>query len=199
MPIHLRCRCGKLQGELDAAGVAARAVCYCKDCQAFARFLEREGGPADVLDAAGGTEVAAATPGALRFTSGLEHLGCMSLSPRGLYRWYASCCATPIGNTPRDPKTHYVGLIRACLDAPAETLDRQLGRSPCLVQTQSALAPVKPTPARTAVAVVKIGSMLLRARLDGAWRNNPFFLAGGAAPLRQPRVLTLDERSALTR
>lgn len=197
MTIQVRCRCGKLQGELDPHGVAARALCYCKDCQAFARFLAREGGPADVLDAAGGTEVAATLPGAVRFTGGLEHLGCMSLSSRGLYRWYATCCATPIGNTPRDPKTHYVGLIRACLDAPPETLDRQLGRSRSAVQTQSALAPVKPTPARTAVAVVKIGSMLLRARLGGAWRNNPFFLAGGAAPLRQPRILTLDERSAL--
>jgi len=30
-----------------------RFVCYCKDCQAFARFLER----ADVLDPAGGTDI----------------------------------------------------------------------------------------------------------------------------------------------
>ncbi|MFC5460946.1 DUF6151 family protein [Massilia niabensis] len=199
MTIELRCRCGKLQGEVDAAGVAARAVCYCKDCQAFARFLEREGGKADVLDAAGGTEVAATLPGAVRFTSGLEHLGCMSLSPRGLYRWYATCCRTPIGNTPRDRKTPYVGLVRACLDAPPETLDRQLGRSRIVVETGSALAPVKPTPVRTAWAVVKIGTSILRARIGGGYRNNPFFLSDGSAPLRQPRVLTLDERAALTR
>jgi Family of unknown function (DUF6151) len=30
-----------------------RFVCYCGDCQAFARFLDR----ADVLDAAGGTDI----------------------------------------------------------------------------------------------------------------------------------------------
>ena len=199
MSIRLRCQCGKLQGELDPGGVAARAICHCKDCQAFARFLEREGGATGVLDAAGGTEVAAATPGAVRFTGGLEHLGCMSLSPRGLYRWYATCCRTPIGNTPRDPKTSYVGLVRACLDAPAETLDRQLGRSRILVETGSALAPVKPTPVRTAWAVVRIGSMIVRARLGGGYRDNPFFLPDGSAPLRQPRVLTLEERAALTR
>ena len=196
MSIRLRCQCGKLQGELDPGGVAARAICYCRDCQAFARFLGRE---KDVLDAAGGTEVAAAFPGAVRFTSGLEHLGCMSLSPRGLYRWYATCCRTPIGNTPRDAKTPYVGLVRACLDAPAETLDRELGRSHIVVQTGTALAPVKSTPVRTAFAVVRIGTMLLRARLGGGYRHNPFFLAGSSAPLREPQVLTLEERAALTR
>jgi hypothetical protein len=123
----------------------------------------------------------------------------MSLSPRGLYRWYATCCRTPIGNTPRDPKTPYVGLVRACLDAPPETLDRHLGRSRILVQTGSARAPVKSTPARTAWAVVKIGTMLLRARLGGGYRHNPFFLPDSSTPLRQPQVLTQGERAALTR
>src|SRR5690349_24000361 len=115
MKIRLRCRCGKLQGEVEAARVAARAVCYCKDCQAFARFLKTQD---VVLDAAGGTEVEATLPAAVRFTHGLEHLACMSLSPKGIYRWYASCCNTPVGNTPRDPKMSYVGLVRTCLDAP---------------------------------------------------------------------------------
>lgn len=196
MGIGLRCSCGKLQGEVDPRQVAARAVCHCRDCQAFARFLGRE---ADVLDAAGGTEVAAALPSSVRFMSGLEHLSCMSLSPRGLYRWYASCCNTPIGNTPREATTPYVGLIRACLDAPPEMLDRQLGRSRIMVQTGSALAPVKPTLLRTAWAVAKIGGMILRARLTGRYRDNPFFQPGAAAPLREPRVLTRDERAALTR
>ena len=196
MGIGLRCQCGKLQGEVDHHGVAARVVCYCKDCQAYARFLGRD---ADVLDAAGGTEVEATVPAAVRFTAGLEHLGCMSLSPRGPYRWYATCCRTPIGNTARDPKMSYVGLIRACLDAADDTLDRQLGRSRSVVERASAHGPVTATPARTALAVAKIGSMILLARVTGRYRTNPFFLAGGSAPLRQPQVLTLDERKALTR
>ena len=199
MSVPLRCRCGKLQGELDPAGVAARAVCYCKDCQAFARFLEREGGAPDVLEDAGGTEVAASLPGAVHLTGGLEHLACMSLSPRGLYRWYASCCGTPVGNTPRDPKTAYVGMVRACLAAPAATLDRELGASHVVVETGSALSPVQSTPARTAWAVVKIGTMILRARLGGGYRANPFFRPASNEPLRQPRVLTRDERAALSR
>ena len=195
MSLRLRCRCGSLQGEVDGQRVAARAVCYCKDCQAFARFLKAQD---TVLDASGGTEVEATLPSAVRFTSGLEHLACMSLSPRGIYRWYASCCNTPVGNTPRDPKASYVGLVRACLDALPDELDRQLGRSHITANRGSAYGPTTATPFATALAVVNIGGMLVKARLGGGYRINPFFDASGA-PVSSPRVLTLEERSALTR
>src|SRR5262245_45837150 len=53
--LPLRCRCGHVHGV--ASEVAPfngfRLVCYCKDCQAFARFLDRP----EVLDAAGGTDI----------------------------------------------------------------------------------------------------------------------------------------------
>jgi hypothetical protein len=195
MNMRLRCRCGKLQGEVEARQVAARAVCYCKDCQAFARFLKAEDA---VLDAAGGTEVEAALPAAVRFSAGVEHLACMSLSPKGIYRWYASCCNTPVGNTPRDPKMPYVGLVRTCLDASAEELDRALGRARFSANTGSAKGPVKATPVRAALAVARIGAALLKARLGGGYRDNPFFDASGA-PVRSPRVLTREERAALAR
>lgn len=193
MTIALRCRCGKLRGQVDGKRVAARAVCYCKDCQAFGRFL---GTP--VLDPLGGTEVAATLPAAVRFDAGLEHLACMSLGPQGLYRWYAGCCRTPIGNTPRDPRTSYLGLVRACLDAPDAELDRQLGLLRCRVETRSAAGLVKTSPLSTAWAVCRIGTMLLKARLGGAYRDNPFFRAGTSEPLKPPQVLSLQERKALT-
>lgn len=195
MGIALRCQCGKLQGEVDAKQVAARAVCYCKDCQAFARYLKAE---ERVLDAGGGTEVEAALPAAVRFTSGLEHLACMSLSPKGIYRWYASCCNTPIGNTPRDPKMSYVGVVRTCLDAPLDTIERDLGRVRMVASSSSAYGPSKPKPLGSVLAIGKIGVMLVKARLNGGWRDNPFFDASGA-PVRAPRVLTLEERAALAR
>ena len=195
MSLRLRCRCGKLQGEVDTSRVAARAICYCKDCQAFARFLKAE---ERVLDASGGTEVEATQPAAVRFTAGLGHLACMSLSPKGIYRWYASCCHTPIGNTPRKPAMSYVGLVRACLDAAPDELDRQLGRAHITANRESACGPTTATPVAMVIAVARIGGMLVRARIGGGWRDNPFFDAAGA-PVRPPRVLTLEERSALTR
>ena len=195
MEIPLRCRCGKLQGEVDAARIAARAVCYCKDCQAFARFLKAEDA---VLDASGGTEVEATLPAAVRFTGGLEHLACMSLSPKGIYRWYASCCNTPIGNTPRNPAMSYVGLVRTCLDAPPETLERALGRSHMTANRGSAYGPTSATPVATLLGVARIGGALVKARLSGSYRDNPFFDAAGA-PVCAPRVLTKEERAAVAR
>ena len=194
MVIRVRCHCGKLQGELDTGAVSARAKCYCRDCRAFARYLGNE---VEILDGAGGTEVAAALPSGLTFTQGLDQLACMSLSPKGLYRWYAACCRTPIGNTPRDPKVSYVGVVRACLDATPAELDAQLGTSSINANTESAYRKIPKTPVGTALALVKIGSKLLGARFSGGYKNNPFFKAGSATPVRQPTVISKEERARL--
>ncbi len=194
MSLRVRCHCGKLQGELETSAVAARAKCYCRDCRAFARFLGNE---VEILDGAGGTEVAAALPSGLRFTQGLDQLACMSLSPKGLYRWYAACCRTPIGNTPRDPKVSYVGLVRVCLDATPAELDAQLGSSSINANTESAYRKVEKKPLATALALLKIGRKLMGARFGGGYRNNPFFESGGVTPVRQPQVISKEERARL--
>ena len=195
MVIRVRCHCGKLQGELDTNAVAARAKCYCRDCRAFARYLGNE---VERLDGAGGTEVAAALPSGLTFTQGLDQLACMSLGPKGIYRWYASCCNTPVGNTPRNAAIPYVGLVRACLDAPPALLDRQLGRARMTANRGSAHGPTSATPVATLLGVARIGGALVMARLSGSYRDNPFFDAFGA-PVRTPRVLSREERAAVTR
>lgn len=50
----LKCRCGTLQGYVDALETANRGICYGRDCQAFARYLGRE---SEILDEHAGTEV----------------------------------------------------------------------------------------------------------------------------------------------
>ena len=124
MKLPLRCACGSVQGEVDLDRAWTRVSCYCRDCQAFARFLGRPG----LMDAAGGSDIAAMAPDAVRFTAGLEHLACMSLGPNGLLRWYAHCCRTPLANLTRNPKFFYCGLATACLeDTPPGTLQARLG------------------------------------------------------------------------
>ncbi|MEO6598333.1 MAG: DUF6151 family protein, partial [Polyangiaceae bacterium] len=65
--IPLRCDCGKLAGV--ALGVApssgCRVVCYCNDCQAFARFLARPG----ITDEWGGTDIFQIAPSRVRLTA----------------------------------------------------------------------------------------------------------------------------------
>lgn len=190
-PHALRCRCGTLQGLVEPSAAAARAVCYCRDCQAYARFLAQPG----IVDAEGGTEVVAMHPRHLRFTTGLESLACLSLSPRGLLRWYASCCSTPLGNTPRDRKLAYVGLVHSCLRAPGSSLQASFGAVRITVNTPSAHGPALTTPLLGRVAAgVGLVSSLVGARLSGSYRDNPFFDAGSGEPLRRPRVITREER-----
>jgi hypothetical protein len=194
MTMQLRCRCGTVRGEMDTGRAYARATCYCKDCRAFARFLGQPG----VLDASGGTDVVATAPAAVRFTSGSEHVACMSLSPKGLLRWYASCCRTPLGNTPRDPKVLYAGLVAACFDAAPQVVDAAFGpRGRIVLNTGSATAPVRTTPLAFLTGGLRIVAGLIRARLRRE-RTSPFFDASGR-PLREPDVISREQRAALER
>jgi hypothetical protein len=190
-PHPIRCRCGKLQGRLTPSAGATRALCYCKDCQAYARFLGTPG----ITDADGGTEVVASLPAQLELTEGLESLACMSLSPRGLLRWYASCCGTPIGNTPRDPKLPYVGVVHNCLETASQDLASSFGSLDMAVNTGSARNKVRSRPAANVAGLIKLVPALIAARLTGRYRRNPFFLTGTRTPIRPVRVLTDAERA----
>ena len=124
MTMQLRCRCGAVRGEMDPGRAYVRVTCYCKDCRAFARFV----GDPSALDASGGSDIVAMAPAAVRFTAGIEHVACMSLSPKGLLRWYTSCCRTPLANTPRDPSVRYVGMATTCFDAEPQAVDAALNK-----------------------------------------------------------------------
>jgi hypothetical protein len=190
----LRCQCGAVQGELDAAHGGTRAICYCKDCQAYARFLAHDN---EMLNALGGTEIIAALPHALRFSSGFEQLACMSVTGNGPYRWYAGCCRSPIGNTPRDRKIAYLGLVRTCLWVPDDSLEQAFGPLKTVVNAGSALGPVRTTPVATLFGIAKIARNVMGARISGKYKENPFFKPGSNSPISAPRTLTAGEREAL--
>lgn len=189
----LSCACGTLKGALRHPGKAGRGICYCKDCQAFARFL---GKPGEILDPMGGTDVVATLGQRVTISEGREALACMSLSPKGTLRWYASCCNTPIGNTLRNYRLPYVGLVHSCLESAGARMDDAFGPSRMRVNTGSAIGNAKPqsTPLRTAAAVVRVAAALAGARVTGGYRRTPFFDTSGE-PVVQPTVLTREERA----
>lgn len=93
LDLPLRCRCGHVSGiarEVSPSG-GFRFVCYCKDCQAFARFLGRP----DVLDTAGGTDIFQVPPARVELTSGLDAVRCLRLSATGVLRWYSVLLRDP--------------------------------------------------------------------------------------------------------
>jgi hypothetical protein len=195
MHVHLRCHCGQVEGEVDLSGAYARATCYCRDCRAFSRFLGRPG----VMDASGGIDIVPMAPTAIRITSGAGQVACMSMGPKGLLRWYAACCRTPLAATPRDPKVFYAGLVTACLDGDPAVLDAALGPpGRVVINAGSATAPVKPTMLSFLLAGLRIFGPVIAARLRGRRSAAPFFDESGQ-PLREPEVITREQRAALQR
>ena len=186
------CRCGQVQGEVDPRRAYGRATCYCRDCRAFARWLGGDG----LLDPAGGTDIVAMAPDGLRFTRGFDRVSCMSLGPRGLLRWYASCCRTPLGNIPRDPTLYYLGVPVPALADPVDAVDAAYGRPGRIaVNTASATRKVASSGVARFVGTLRIIANVLGARLRGR-RNAVLFDAEGL-PLREPMVLNKAERDAL--
>lgn len=192
----IRCECGALRGlVIQPHGVLNRGICYCRDCQDYARVL---GKAAQTLDANGGTEVIAVSPGNVVFTQGLDRLSCLSLSGNGLLRWYASCCNTPIGNTPRNIKVSFVGLVHNCLEQSEQTIEQSFGPVSMWVHRDGATGKIttKPGKGRAFRAVVRILKKLLQARLSGNYKVTPFFIEGSNNPIRVPRVVSPAERAA---
>ncbi|MDR7152061.1 hypothetical protein J2W49_004037 [Hydrogenophaga palleronii] len=187
----LRCRCGTLQGHVELNGISNRMVCYCLDCQTFARFLGR---PEDVLDAQGGSEVVQTAPHRIRITQGAEQLAVMRLSDQGMLRWYAACCRTPVGNTMPRPSFPFTGLLSTCLDT--LPLTPSFGPVRARANTTSAAGEPKPRAFGMAGAVLRILSIVLHSRLTGRYRDTPFFTAAGA-PVAQPTVLSAEARARL--
>lgn len=191
MALSLRCECGRVQGRVETDQVYVRATCYCRDCQAYARWLDRPG----VTDAQGGTDIVAMNPAAVHITSGDEQIACMSLSEKGILRWYTVCCRTPLGNTPRDAKIAYVGIVTTGL-SPAREVDAAFGpKGKTVINSGSAQGKVKATPVGFVVGGLRIVRGMLGARLRG--QGPMLFFDGEGQPIRRIEVLSADERAAL--
>src|SRR5215475_11918108 len=140
--LPLRCRCGRVRGVAKevAPDTGFRFVCYCRDCQAFARFLERP----DVLDTAGGTDIFHMPTGRVKLTAGTDAVSCLQFSSK-VFRWHTDCCRTPIGNT-AGPRFPVVGLIHSFMshDADGRSRDEVLGAPLCRIFERSAVGPLPP-------------------------------------------------------
>ena len=186
--IPMRCRCGHVRGVARAVSPSAgfRFVCYCKNCQAFARFLERP----DILDAGGGTDIFQLPPGQVTFTAGLDALRCVRLSGKVL-RWFAECCRTPIANTAADPRFPVVALIHSIMDCAADrSRDALFGPPLCRIYEHSAIGPLlsnAPPPSLRVFAyrATKVVGWWMR----GLARPNPFFEDRTKAPRSVPQLL----------
>jgi hypothetical protein len=196
MDIPLRCRCNHVRGLAREVSPSAgfRFVCYCEDCQTFARVLGR----ADILDAPGGTDIFQMAPASVKLTEGTEAIKCISLSKKVL-RWYADCCRSPIGNTAADPRFPIVAIIHSFMDHTDHARDEALGLPLCRIYERSATGPLPgnaPPPPSLRV-FGRRASKLLGWMVRGLNRPTPFFDDRTRTPRAVPQVLTPSDRAAL--
>ena len=190
----LQCRCGTLKGSVAHPERVNRVVCYCRDCQAFAHFLGRAG---DILDAHGGSDVIQTIPANVTFTTGTEALACMRLTDKGLLRWYAKCCNTPIGNTVANYRVSFIGLLHNCLESAGQSLDASFGPVRIWSFTKGAKGPVNVPRFSLIAGMGRFAGMVIRARIDFSYQRTPFFVTSTGAPIVTPQVLRPDERERL--
>lgn len=182
----LQCSCGTIKGVLKNPQNANRAVCYCKDCQAFARFLGKE---RETLDERGGSEIIQVLQKNVVIAQGAEALACMRLSEKGMVRWYAACCKTPIGNTLANHKISFIGLLHNCLESSDRSLQDSFGPIRCVVNPQGAIGEPKPKGYGGGAMLRWFAGTILKARFNGDYKLTPFFSNDTGLPIAAPQVL----------
>ena len=175
--LKLACRCGEVHGHLTSlsAFFNNHLVCYCDDCQAFARHLDAQ---ASALDEFGGTAIVQVSPCQVRFDVGADQLQCLRLTPKGVSRWYTGCCKTPVANTV-SAGLPFNGIVAAFIDA----LDTALGQVRYRIQGQHALNP----PADLRIAAAFPRRMMMG--IAGRHKPSPFYASDGR-PVREPDILS---------
>jgi hypothetical protein len=165
-----------------------RSICYCHDCRAFVHWLDRD----DLIDAHGGTEIIQLARARLAITEGADQLRCMRLSSKGLYRWYAACCRTPLGNT--IPWIPYVGVARSAFEGPRADDDSTFGET--LFSNAGSAVGGAPPGGLTFRSVAHVGVLLASWALHGLGHPTPFFDRKNR-PTLTPEVLSTAERDKL--
>ena len=192
---ELRCRCGEVRGQVKNASprTVNRVVCYCDDCQAFLHHLGR----ADLLDAHGGTDIVQVAPASLAFHRGTEHIVGLRLSPKGLYRWYADCCKTPLGNTV-SPAVPFVGIVTQAVGGAASGPDDPFGKPIGAILGKFAVGtPPAGSTKLNLRLLARAVRMVLGWRLTGKTWPHPFFDRATRAPKYPLTTLSRAEREAL--
>ena len=194
--LSLRCRCGAMRGRASRVSPdsGSHVVCYCDDCQAFARWLGSDG----LVDSYGGTKIFQLSPAQVAINEGQSELRCVRLSANGLYRFYAACCRTHVGNA-LSSRVPFIGLSRAFMETSAgdPTIERLLGPTSSIL---GRFAPGGLPPGAHARAparlLLKSARLLLGWWLRGKGKPSPLFDDEGA-PRVEPEVLTLEARVPL--
>lgn len=179
----LTCDCGGFEATLSEIDPnhGAHLRCHCADCRAFVRVLIPEAQPRN------GLHLFQTDPDKIEILKGLDHLECLTLSPRGLLRWYASCCKTPMFNTPRSAKVPMVSVVTDNAKDPG-----LFGPVICDAFVKTSGGRVKTT--GLAKLIARFLRRFISSRVSGRWQSTPFFLMPKNLPIDKPYVISKDQK-----
>ncbi|RXJ74635.1 hypothetical protein CS022_03475 [Veronia nyctiphanis] len=184
--LHFSCDCKEVTAIAKTIGRRRfnRVICYCRDCRSFAQHLGRD----DILDAAGGTYLTQMPPALFEITKGHENLACLRLRSKGMYRWYTTCCNTPIANS--IPGLPFVGVFDHNIESNLREIENKIGPVLGAVHRRHATGEVSVTLRKKAEATLILGVLfkLLRWKLSGLTAPNAFHPTKTKA-LKKPDVL----------
>ena len=188
--LQLKCSCGSVKGTISdiSPKLGNRIICYCNDCQAFPTHLD----VADtVLDEHGGTDIFQMPISHINITEGSEHIRCLRLTQKGLYRWYTECCKTPIGNT-LNAKMPFIGIIHSFIDSGNK--DEDLGPVFGGIQTKSAKdgLTINPEWHSEFRITLRVFSKLFIWKIKGYNKPSAFFTDDGKA-IAKPRIVSSSD------
>jgi hypothetical protein len=195
--VELSCQCGKIHGIARgiSPSVVNRVLCYCDDCQAFLHYLER----ADLFEPHSGTDVVQVAPQVVSFDKGNQSIVALRLTSKGMYRWYASCCKTPLGNTV-SPSFPFIGMplevFRDVNDARSQNELFGPVRGASFGKFATEGIPAGSTKVNFRV-VIRALRLVLGWKLSGKTWPHPFFDRTSKTPSYPVYTLSSDEREAL--
>ena len=129
------------------------------------------------------------TPDRVHFKAGQDRLAVQRLSPKGLNRWYATCCNSPLCNTLAGPGFPFVGFLSGRMPEPAP-----LG--PIMSRANIPNGTGKPGQEHVLAAGLGLMRRALMARLTGRWKKTPFFDVDTKAATAPVHVISLEEKEA---
>lgn len=197
MQMNVECDCGAVKGSVESKHLKGyRAICLCDDCQAFAHHIQR----ADILDANGGTDIIPVMPSHYILQTGTENLKCVRLSSKGMFRWYTSCCKSPMGNSMSSQTMPYIGVPAHLFSKKytAEQIEKEFGPIRERMQAQFARGPLPPLSQKKVSFsfLLRVIKFIAVAILTGTSKPSPFLNKKGN-PISEPYVLKKQEREAL--
>jgi hypothetical protein len=190
--VKLQCDCGTVKGSLKLVPSQFFHIeCMCCDCQAYARTLKVEH---SLLTDYGATELLQTYPDYLKLSQGIDQVACVRLTDKGLYRWYARCCHSPLANTLGSPNVPFVGLIVDRLKLSDSEKRSMLGPVVLKAYAKDAITE-KPEGAHDSFppsAMFKTLLFMLKGVIKRRHKPSPFFQQG--EPICAPQVLTRKAR-----